>query len=40
MKQILEITGDDSDHPLYSLLMLLADRIEAYDEQLFPIDAL
>ena len=39
MNALLDVAGDDEDHPLSSLLELAADLVSRYEQELYPIEA-
>lgn len=39
MNALLDVAGDDEDHPLSSLLELAADLVSSYEQELYPIEA-
>lgn len=38
LNRLLHVVRDDVDHPLYSLVTLIGDVLEAYEIQLEPLD--
>ena len=39
MHALLDVAGDDEDHPLSSLLDLVADLVSGYEQEHYPIEA-
>ena len=39
MNALLDVAGDDEDHPLSSLLELAADLVSRYEQELYPVEA-
>jgi HTH-type transcriptional regulator / antitoxin HigA len=39
MNALLDVAGDDEDHPLSSLLELVADLVSRYEQVHYPIEA-
>ena len=38
LNRLLDVVRDDTTHPLYSLITLIGDLIEAYEANLEPLD--
>ena len=38
LNRLLDVVRDDPTHPLYSLITLFGDLLEAYEENLEPLD--